>query len=196
MAKKKRKDAEDKKDPDQNDNSDLDNKKIYEVKSIDDYFFIVRDIFSDFKSFINDTNDVLNTTLGAVKEIVPMIINGDNDYEKVFRIIDGVNSVLKDYVDKQNNLIRKISNASDILSKGIRWDRLILDLIYGVKRKDKTSEEGEEIQIIKTNEFVPSFSIKDNEQKIIEELFGVKHIDREEKKEGEEDEKEGEDKGS
>lgn len=192
MAKKKRKEVEDKKDSGRSDDSNLDNnKKIYEVKSLDDYFFIVRDVFSDFKSFINDTNDVLNTALGAVKEIVPMIINGDNDYEKVFRIIDNINSVLKDYVDKQNNLIRKISNASDILSKDIRWDRLILDMIYGSRLKGKTTEGDQENQIIKANELIPSFSIKDNE-KIIEEIFGVRHI--EENGREEKDEKEGEDK--
>lgn len=178
MAKKK-KDVEDKGKQGENDDSDSDSEKrqkIYEVRNLNDYFFMVRDIFSDFKTFINDTNDVLNTTLGAVKEIVPMIINGNTDYEKIFQIIDSINSILKHYVDKQNNLIKKITSASDILSKDIRWDRLILDMIYGVRGREKT-EKSEETKIVKINEIIPSFSIKENEQKIIEELFGVKHID-------------------
>ncbi|MCS7214386.1 MAG: hypothetical protein NZ927_09265 [Candidatus Calescibacterium sp.] len=177
MGKKKKKDSDEKKDEGSNNEE-----KIYEVKSLDDYFFIVRDVFSEFKTFVSETNSILNTTLGAVRDIIPMIINGNPDYEKVFQIVENVNSALKEYIDKQNNLINKITSASDILSKDIRWDHIIIELLSGNRN---TSKKEQKTSIIK-NDVIPSFSIKNNDKKI-EELFGIKPITEE--KSGKEKEK-------
>lgn len=170
MGKKKKKDSDEKKD----EGGKNETEKIYEVKSLDDYFFIVRDVFTEFKTFVSETNSILNTTLGAVRDIIPMIINGNPDYEKVFQIVETVNLALKEYIDKQNNLINKISSASDILSKDIRWDHIIIEMLSGNR---STSKKEQKISIIKSD-VIPSFSIKNNDKKI-EELFGIKPITEE-----------------
>lgn len=146
-------------------------KKIYEIKTLEDYFYIVRDIFNEFREFIADTNDILNTALKAVRDMVPMLIDGKTDYDKVFQIIESVNSALRGYIDRQNKLINKITSASDILSRDINWSSIILGMIEGEKDMEREAMPKRSEDTV-----IPSFSIRDKGDKIIEEVFGIKPL--------------------
>lgn len=147
-------------------------KKTYEINSLDDYFSVVREVFLEFKKFIKDTNDILNLALGAIRDIMPMIMAGNIDYEKVFKIVESINTALKSYIKKQSNFIDRMTAASEVLSKDIDWEKLIIDFL--------TSRSGEEES---KPDMLPARSLKGREDEIIEEKFGVKPIGKEEEEE-------------
>ncbi len=153
----------------------------YEIKALEDYFWAVRDIFLEFKDFIDKTNVILNMAFKAIKEIIPMMINGNIDYDRVFSMLDGVNNALKNYIEMQDKLIRKLSVVSKLLTDKEKVEGMITDYFARVFEKNFDIKiyqiEDDEIEEDKTGgetggiEVLPSSMLKD--ENVIKEKFGI-----------------------
>lgn len=145
----------------------------YEINTIEDYFRVLREVFTEIREFVKDVNLALNVTLGALKDIVPMVTSGDVDFGALNKILGDVNLVLKDYVGKQEKLARKIASISRALSDQTRIGNMLREFFSRPYRLNVFTQEKEKKDVV-----IPSVMVKD--KKLIEKTFGVEIVDDEE----------------
>ncbi len=163
---------------------DEDIESVYSINSLEDYFRAVQDLFVEFRGFVNSTDKTLNTALNAIKEIIPMIIQGRIDHKRIADILDMVNDSLKDYLKNHRSLIRKVSALNHALRNRKEVEDMILDFLLRAiggnvyfQAIEPSGDEEIDIQPSKglDDSMVPRVILEDEKTtKVLEEKFGIK----------------------
>lgn len=163
---------------------DEDIESVYSINSLEDYFRAVQDLFVEFRGFVNSTDKTLNTALNAIKEIIPMIIQGRIDHKRIADILDMVNDSLKDYLKNHRSLIKKVSALNHALRNRKEVEDMILDFLLRAiggnvyfQAIEPRGDEEIDLQPSKglDDSMVPSVILEDEKTtKELEEKFGIK----------------------
>lgn len=173
----------------ENDDIEYEGESIYEINTIDDYFNAIHDVIIQFSRFIHSTDKTLNIALEAIRDMVPMILKGKVDYRKVLKILDSVNSSLRDYIKDHKSVAKKVSALNEALKNRGDTDDMIFDFVFRAMEKKVhdvmgNREEGEKSDVLGRSDIkdeigfegmmFPSVLFEDeNIAKDLEEKFGI-----------------------
>jgi len=173
----------------ENDDIEYEGESIYEINTIDDYFNAIHDVIIHFSRFIHSTDKTLSIALEAIRDMVPMILNGKVNYRKVLKILDSVNSSLRDYIKDHKSVAKKVSALNDALKNRGDTDEMIFDFVFRAMDKKVrgvmgNQKEGEKSDVLDRSDvkdeigfegmMFPSILFDDeNTAKDLEEKFGI-----------------------